>query len=103
MGTIPDKRGHIFVADLRLMVSGSSDGFKVVGVYGRKAPQPLSTSILPGVDSWSMLGTNLSVKLAGGKFTSESERLLLMDRRDFNVLGIGLGTFFIFSRIFLSV
>ena len=90
VGTIPDKRGNIFVADLRIMVSASSDGFQVVGIYGRKAPKPLSETITPGTDSWAMLGTNLSVKLDAGKFTSEAERLLLMDRRDFNVLGIGL-------------
>ena len=90
MGTIPDKKGNIYVADLRIMVSGSADGFSVVGIYGRKAPRPLADSIAPGADSWQMLGTNLSVKLEAGKFTSEAERLLLMDRRDFNVLGIGL-------------
>lgn len=90
VGTIPDKRGDIYVADLRLMVSGSADGFSVVGLYGRKAPLPLAEALLPGADSWSMLGTNLSVKLEGGKFTSESERLLLMDRRDFNTMGVSL-------------
>lgn len=90
VGTIPDKRGNIFVADLRLMVSGSAEGFQVVGIYGRKAPKPLTEKIVPGMDSWPMLGTNLSMKVNEGKFISEAERLLLMDRRDFNVMGIGL-------------
>jgi hypothetical protein len=37
-----------------------------------------------------MLGTNLSVKHDEGMFSSESERLVLMDFRDFNSLGLGL-------------
>jgi len=45
-----------------------------------------------------MLGTNLSVKLEDGEdkskgnhsWTTETQRLLLMDRKDFNVLGIGI-------------
>jgi hypothetical protein len=36
-----------------------------------------------------MLGTNLSVKTESG-WTTEPERLMLMDSRDFNRLGIGL-------------
>lgn len=37
-----------------------------------------------------MLGTNLSIKKADGDWASESQRLLLMDRKDFNILGIGI-------------
>jgi hypothetical protein len=37
-----------------------------------------------------MLGTNLSVKDAQGNWTTETNRLLLMDHRDFNALGLGL-------------
>jgi hypothetical protein len=37
-----------------------------------------------------MLGTNLSVKLPDGIWTTESSRLVLMDRKDFNQLGVGL-------------
>jgi hypothetical protein len=37
-----------------------------------------------------MLGTNLSVKLSEAEWTTEAERLLLMDRKDFNQLGIGI-------------
>ena len=37
-----------------------------------------------------MLGTNLSVKLADGSWTTETTRLVCMDRRDFNKLGLGL-------------
>ena len=37
-----------------------------------------------------MLGTNLSVKLPDGSWTTEPSRLVLMDRKDFNQLGVGL-------------
>jgi hypothetical protein len=37
-----------------------------------------------------MLGTNLSVKMPDGTWTTESSRLMLMDRKDFNQLGVGL-------------
>ena len=37
-----------------------------------------------------MLGTNLSSKLGDNEWSSDTNRLLLMDRRDFNKLGIGL-------------
>jgi hypothetical protein len=37
-----------------------------------------------------MLGTNLSFKNPDGSWNSDSNRLVLMDRRDFNKLGIGL-------------
>eukprot|EP00871_Galdieria_phlegrea_P001674 jgi/Galph1/2507/GphlegSOOS_G1137.1 len=90
MGTIPDKRGHIYVFDLRMMVSGSEDGFKVVGLYARKAKKPLCKHLEDETNSWEMLGTNLSIKMEDGTFGSEPERLLLMDRRDFNSLGLGL-------------
>jgi hypothetical protein len=36
VGTVPDKKHDIYVADLRIMVSGSNDGFKLVGMYARK-------------------------------------------------------------------
>ena len=42
------------------------------------------------VTSWEMLGTNLSVKTANDDWTTEAQRLLLMDRKDFNQLGIGI-------------
>ena len=37
-----------------------------------------------------MLGTNLSYKKSDGSWDTDTNRLLLMDRRDFNRLGIGL-------------
>jgi hypothetical protein len=37
-----------------------------------------------------MLGTNLSIKNPDGTWDSDTNRLILMDRRDFNKLGIGI-------------
>lgn len=90
VGTVPDKKHDIYVADLRMMVSGGKDGFELVGIYARKTREPLAKELVPGMDSWGMLGTNLSVKVSDNFFGSEPERLLLMDRRDFNVLGMGI-------------
>lgn len=37
-----------------------------------------------------MLGTNLSIKLPDGGWTTDTSRLILMDRKDFNQLGLGM-------------
>ena len=37
-----------------------------------------------------MLGTNLSIRKEDGSWDSDTSRLLLVDRRDFNRLGVGL-------------
>ena len=42
------------------------------------------------MNSWDMLGTNLSSKASDGSWLSDTNRLILMDRRDFNKLGVGL-------------
>jgi len=91
VGTVPDRKGHTYVTDLRMMVSGSDSGYSVVGMYARKARDPLASSLSDTTcSSWDMLGTNLSVSQGDGYFTTESERLLLMDRKDFNQIGMGL-------------
>ena len=90
VGTVPNKRGEIFAADLRFMVGASPDGFYPVAVYARRAREPLAQELGAPQDSWAMLGTNLSVRKDDGTWTTEPERLLLMDARDFNRLGIGL-------------
>lgn len=88
-GTIPDRHNRIFVADLRMMVSSTKEGYRPLAAYARRAAEPL-TAEATGKSSWSMLGTNLS-KLQGDlEWTSETDRLLLMDRKDFNTLGLGL-------------
>jgi len=90
VGTMPDRKSRIFVSDVRFMVGASPEGFFPVAVYARRARTPLTRDFDGSTSSWEMLGTNLSVKLGEGEWTSEAERLMLMDSRDFNKLGIGL-------------
>ena len=90
VGTIPNAKGETFVTDLRLMVSSTRDGIRPLCVYSRRAERPLTDRITAGSDSWSMLGTNLSIKQGENSWTSDTNRLMLTDRRDFNKLGLGL-------------
>ncbi|KAI9478518.1 MAG: hypothetical protein EXX96DRAFT_571232 [Benjaminiella poitrasii] len=90
VGTIPNKKSNTYVSDLRMMVTGSSQGFRPICIYGRKARLPLAGSLKPDDDTWNMLGTNLSVKLPDGGWTTDTSRLILMDRKDFNQLGLGI-------------
>lgn len=90
VGTMPNSKGHTFAADLRMMVSSTENGIKPLAVYARRAKEPLADSVGVGADSWDMLGTNLSIKNEDGSWDSDTNRLLLTDRRDFNKLGLGL-------------
>ncbi len=90
VGTIPNPKGETFVTDIRMMVSSTHSGIKPLCVYSRKAHTALADHITDGSDSWSMLGTNLSIKEGDNQWSSDTNRLMLMDRRDFNKLGIGL-------------
>ncbi|KAF9974650.1 hypothetical protein BGZ73_001873 [Actinomortierella ambigua] len=92
VGTIPNKKTNTFVSDLRMMVAGNKDGFRPICIYARRARKPLIRHLSddPSVTSWEMLGTNLSVKSPTGEWTTEAARLLLMDRKDFNQLGLGV-------------
>jgi len=90
VGTIPSPKNRTYVADIRMMVSSTETGIRPLCAYARRAKKPLVDHIESGTDSWEMLGTNLSFKNEDGSWGSDSNRLLLMDRRDFNKLGIGL-------------
>lgn len=90
VGTIPNVRGETYVTDLRMMVSSTKNGIQPLCVYSRRAAKPLTDTLEAGNDSWDMLGTNLSIKEGVNLWSSDTNRLLLMDRRDFNKLGIGL-------------
>ncbi len=90
LGTVPDRRGDIYVADLRFMVGTSGAGFFPVALYARRARRPLATHLDGQRPSWDMLGTNLSVRRTDGSWATETERLLMVDARDFNRLGLGL-------------
>lgn len=90
VGTIPNARNETYVADIRMMVSSTPEGIRPLCTYARRAERPLVDRIESGADSWAMLGTNLSIKKTDGGWDSDTNRLVLMDRRDFNRLGIGL-------------
>lgn len=89
VGTIPDRHGHIYVADLRVMVCGGATGFRPLAVYARRSRKPLPAVLEEGESSWEVLGTNLSERQPDGSWAASTDRLLLMDRRDFNTIGIG--------------
>ena len=91
VGTFPDKKsGQTFATDIRLMVAAGPDGFRPLTMNARRARLPLSDEAPTDVDSWEMLGTNLSVKNPDGSWGTDQQRLVLMDRKDFNSLGLGL-------------
>jgi hypothetical protein len=95
-GTVPNAKLKTYVSDLRVMVCSSPSGFLPLAVYARRAERPLEGAAALAqqhggdVDSWRMLGTNLSVKKEDGSWDTDTSRLLLMDHKDFNRLGLGL-------------
>lgn len=93
VGTVPSRHGEIYVSDLRFMVGASPEGFFPVALYARRARRPLIRDVSKEGESWQVLGTNLSVPQPDGGWSTETERLMLMDSRDFNRLGIGLDEF----------
>lgn len=90
VGTFPNKSGETYATDLRVMVAAGAEGFRPLAIYARKARMPLSDLPPTGIESWDMLGTNLSIKMADGGWDTEERRLVIMDRRDFHLLGLGL-------------
>ncbi|KAJ6641885.1 hypothetical protein Bhyg_06830, partial [Pseudolycoriella hygida] len=90
VGTIPSKNNNTYVTDLRLMVTGTKNGFRPVCIFGRRAKNPLSSELSPDVNSWEMLGTNLSLQSPNGTWTTDTTRLILMDRNDFSQLGLSI-------------
>ena len=96
IGTKPDEKGDSYVKDLRMQICSSVDGFRPTSVYCRRARLGLSGDRNSVVDSWQILGTNLSVKKnqaekTGGdtsEWTTESERLIIMDHNDHSGLHI---------------
>ena len=90
IGTVPNKKGGIFVADLRMMVYSSPNGIFPAAIYARRARLPLSDHLTADTSSWDMLGTNLSIKKSNNQWDSDTNRLMMMDRKDFNSLGIGI-------------
>ncbi len=90
VGTVPNRKNRIYAADLRCMIHWTRAGFRPVSLYARRARQPLAETLESGADSWAVLGTNLSIKNPDGSWDSDTKRLMLMDQRDFNRLGVSL-------------
>lgn len=90
VGTMPNTKGQSFVADLRMMVCSTDKGIRPLCVYARRSRKALLDHPTPDASSWDMLGTNLSIKNEDGTWASDTNRLMLMGRREFNKLGIGI-------------
>jgi len=90
VGTMPDKKGKTYVADFRMMVSSTKNGILPICMYSRRSLKPLTDQLENSTASWDILGTNLSVKLGPNEWTSDTNRLMIMDRRDYNKLGLGI-------------
>ena len=90
IGTVPDKKERIYVFDIRVMVSWQAESYAPVAMYARRAPLAMEAELEPGVQSWGVLGTNLSKKVGDEQFETEPKRLLMMDRKDFDRLGLGI-------------
>ena len=89
VGTIPNKKNEIFVADIRMMVASTPEGFRPIAVYARRAHDPLEPVLKEGVSGipCRQLGTIFCVEPEDGSWSTEANRLLLMDRKDFNQVG----------------
>ena len=86
---MPNKKGKIFIADLRMMVYSSPQGFAPCVLFARRARAPLEATIQ--TSSWEVLGTTLAVSGPNeNKWGADTSRLMLMDRKDFNSLGLGI-------------
>ena len=92
VGTVPDKNGKFYAADIRMMIHFDGNrGWKPLCIYSRRAKEALSKDLdNPNISSWDILGTNLSVKVGKNEWQTDTNRLLLMDTRAFNRLGLGL-------------
>ncbi|ETO05077.1 hypothetical protein RFI_32319 [Reticulomyxa filosa] len=92
VGTVPDKHCNTYAVDIRMMVHYSKDdGWLPVALYSRRARVPLVKDLQHAThSSWDMLGTNLSEKMSQNVWNTDTARLLIMDRKDFNKLGIGI-------------
>jgi hypothetical protein len=93
IGTLPNENNEIFVYDLRMVVGGNENGFVPISINGRRARHPIIKNLSENdenLNSWEILGTNLSVKVNKNTWDNESERVIVMSDDDFNQLGIGL-------------
>ncbi len=90
VGTFPDKHDRSYVSDLRLMIHYTEEGFRPLGMYSRRAAEALPDRLKKDQATWPILGTNISVKKGVDEWDYDIARLILMDRKDFNKLGLGI-------------
>ncbi len=90
IGTVPNAKGYSYAMDFRMMIHATPEGYKPLSIYSRRALSPLKDTLEEGKSSWDVLGTNLSIKNEDGSWGSDTSRLMLMERKEFNRLGVGL-------------
>ncbi|KAA0165212.1 hypothetical protein FNF28_03493 [Cafeteria roenbergensis] len=90
VGTLPTKRGRIYACDVRCMIHYTADGWRPCSMYARRAHEPLPDEAPAPGTSWACLGTNLSKLASDLSWSTESERLLMMDTKDFGRLGVAV-------------
>ncbi len=90
VGSMPNKKGFSYVLDFRIMVHATKEGLRPLSLYSRRALKPLTGHLKEGQSSWEILGTNLSIKNKDLSWSSDTSRLLVMERRGFNQLGISI-------------
>jgi hypothetical protein len=90
VGTMPNNKNRSYAADIRMMVNSTEQGLRPIAIYARRARLPLVDHLEDSTNSWDMLGTNLSVLQPDGQYNTDTSRLMMMDQRDFNRLGISV-------------
>lgn len=90
VGTMPSEKGFVYVSDVRLMVSSTPAGIRPIGMYSRRANQPIVDAFSEGSDQSNAFMTNLSFKNADGTWNSDIDRVLRYDCHDFHKLGLGI-------------
>lgn len=90
VGTVPTKKRLSYAMDIRMIIQHTPEGYKPLSLYSRRAEKPLAKDIASGDESWSILGTNLSIAEGKNLWSSDVSRLMMMDTKGFNKLGIGL-------------
>lgn len=86
-GLRADENGNVFIADVRVMLCATPEGYRPQIFYSRCASQPLKANLSKADTAWPMLGTNLSYLSRQGRWLTDDRRLLLFDENDFEKLG----------------
>jgi hypothetical protein len=92
IGTVPDQTGKSYAFDLRIMIGSSREGYILLATFARRAKSCLCDEIKTLQNPWDVLGTNLSRK-KGDTWEIETNRLLVMNDKDFAILGLTLDDF----------